>query len=187
MTQTIELVTDRLRLRQWRDEDREPFSELNADSRVMEFFPAVLSRADSNALVDRCESLIREQGWGFWAVEKRDTDEFIGFVGLNRPAYDLPFTPCVEIGWRLGFDHWGKGYATEAANSALRTGFERLAFPEIVSFTSVDNKRSRAVMERLHMRDTNETFDHPMVPPGSPLRLHCLYRLSRAQWQLPAD
>ena len=183
MVQTIELTTNRLRLRQWRDDDREPFAKLNADPRVMEFFPFVLSRADSDALMDRCQSLITEQGWGLWAVEKRDNDEFIGFVGLNRPAYDLPFSPCVEIGWRLGFEHWGKGYATEAAQSSLRTGFEQLEFPEIVSYTPVNNKRSRAVMERLNMRDTGETFEHPMMLPGSSLRLHCLYRLSFEQWQ----
>ncbi|MGW8247507.1 MAG: GNAT family N-acetyltransferase [Acidiferrobacterales bacterium] len=183
MHRVLEPETDRLRLRQWRDNDREPFARMNADPRVMEFFPTVLSRADSDALMDRCQSLITEQGWGLWAVEKRDNDEFIGFVGLNRPAYDLPFSPCVEIGWRLGFEHWGKGYATEAAQSALRTGFEQLGFPEIVSYTPVNNKRSRAVMERLHMRDTGETFQHPMVQPGSPLRLHCLYRLTFEQWQ----
>lgn len=183
MTHLIELTTDRLCLRQWRDEDREPFAALNADTRVMKFFPSVLSRADSDALMDRCQSLITEQGWGFWAVEKRDNGAFIGFVGLNRPLHDLPFTPCVEIGWRLGFDHWGKGYATEAAQAALRTGFEQLAFPEIVSYTPLKNKRSRAVMERLGMRDTGETFEHSAVPPDSPLRLHCLYRLSRLQRQ----
>lgn len=183
MAKTIEQTTERLRLRQWRDEDREPFAELNADPRVMAFFPSVLSRADSDALLDRCKSLITEQGWGFWAVEKRDNGEFIGFVGLNRPAYDLPFSPCVEIGWRLGYEYWGKGYATEAAQSALQAGFERLGFPEIVSYTPVNNKRSRAVMERLNMRDSGETFAHPMVPAGSPLRTHCLYRLSFAQWQ----
>ena len=183
MVNTIELTTERLRLRQWRDEDREPFAELNTDPRVMAFFPSVLSKADSDALADRCKSLITVQGWGFRAVKKRDNGHFIGFVGLNQPAYDLPFSPWVEIGWRLGYEYWGKGYAKEAAQSALRTGFERLDFPEIVSCTPVNNKRSRAVMQRLNMLDTGETFEQPMVPAGSPLRTHCLYRLSFSQWQ----
>jgi len=183
MVQTIQLNTNRLCLRQWREEDREPFASLNADPQVMEFFPSVLSRADSDALMDRCQSLITEQGWGFWAVETRDTNEFVGFVGLNIPAYELPFSPYVEIGWRLARPDWGKGYATEAAKGALQIGFEQLEFPEIVSYTPVTNLRSRAVMERLGMRDTGETFEHPKVAGDSPLRLHCLYRLSRSRWK----
>lgn len=149
----------------------------------MEFFPALLSRAESDAMADRCQSLIAERGWGFWAVESRNTGEFIGFVGLHTPAYELPFSPCVEVGWRLDAKHWGKGYATEAAGAAVRVGFEKLALSEIVSFASVTNVRSRAVMERLGMRDTGETFEHPHVPVGSVLREHCLYQISREQWQ----
>ena len=182
MVETIEFQTDRLCLRQWREEDREPFAELNADQRVMEYFPSVLGPADSDALMERCQSLIAGQGWGFWAVETRHDNKFIGFVGLNSPAYKLPFSPCVEIGWRLGFRHWSKGYATEAAKGALQKGFEVLGFQEIVSYTPLKNRRSRAVMERLNMRDTGETFEHPKIEPGHPLRLHCLYRLQRTQW-----
>lgn len=182
MTNIIELETARLRIRQWRDEDRDPFADLNADPRVMEFFPGPLDHSESNSLMERCRSLVAEQGWGFWAVETRERREFIGFVGLNVPAYQLPFSPCVEIGWRLGARHWGKGYATEAAKEALRVGFEQLGFQEIVSFTAVDNQRSRAVMERLKMKDTQETFEHPKIAVGNPLRLHCLYRLSSTQW-----
>ena len=183
VTKLIEIDTSRLRLRQWCSADREPFAALNADPRVMEFFPALLSRAESDAIADRCQSLIAERGWGFWAVESRNTGEFIGFVGLHTPAYELPFSPCVEVGWRLDSKCWGKGYATEAARVALRVGFEQLALSEIVSFTSVGNIRSRAVMERLGMIDTGETFEHPNVPVGNTLREHCLYRLSHEHWQ----
>jgi len=178
----IELDTVRLRLRQWRSSDLAPFAELNADPRVMEFFPSTLTREESDAAVSRWQSQIAERGWGFWAVEVRATGQFIGFVGLQVPLAPLPFAPCVEIGWRLAHAHWGKGYATEAARGALRAGFERLGLQEIVSFTAVNNRRSRAVMERLGMQETEATFQHPSVPEGSPLREHCLYRLTREQW-----
>ncbi|MEJ2444829.1 MAG: GNAT family protein, partial [Exilibacterium sp.] len=91
--------------------------------------------------------------------------------------------PCVEVGWRLAAKHWGNGYATEAARVALGVGFEQLALTDIVSFTTIGNVRSRAVMERLGMRDTGETFEHPNVPVGNALREHCLYRISLEQWQ----
>lgn len=187
MAKLIEFDTARLRLRQWQPADREPFAALNADARVMAFFPSLLTRIGSDAMADRCLSLIEERGWGFWAAEMKDSHQFIGFVGLHVPVPELPFSPCVEIGWRLAFPYWGQGLATEAARSALRVGFEVLGLSEIVSFASVGNLRSRAVMEKLSMNEAAETFEHPHVPVGSPLRKHCLYRLSRAQWSaMPA-
>jgi RimJ/RimL family protein N-acetyltransferase len=179
MAELIEFETERLRLRQWRASDREPFAVLNADPRVMKFFPSLLTRAESDAMADRCESIIQERGWGLWAAESKDIGEFIGFIGLHTPSDLLPFSPCVEIGWRLAFEHWGKGLASEAANGALRVAFESLGLEEIVSFTAVGNCRSRAVMERLGMRESG-TFDHPQVPKDSSLRLHSLYCLSRS-------
>ncbi len=178
----VELTTKRLLLRQWGDSDREPFAHMNADPRVMEFFPSLMTRQESNAFADRCQSLLLQRGWGLWAVERWDNGEFIGFVGLHVPTHDLPFNPCVEIGWRLAFAHWGQGFATEAAHSALALGFQRLELEEIVSFTSLKNLRSRAVMERLGMRDAQAPFDHPAVAQESGLRRHCLYRLSRQDW-----
>ncbi len=177
-----ELETPRLRLRQWRTEDRAPFAALNADREVMEFFPTPLDRAASDALACRLERFIAERGWGPWAVESKRSGEFIGFVGLSIPSSDLPLSPCVEVAWRLARPFWGQGFATEAARHALQLGFETLQLPEIVSFTSVLNTRSRAVMERLQMAEDTETFEHPGVPVGSPLRTHCVYRLSSAQW-----
>jgi RimJ/RimL family protein N-acetyltransferase len=172
----IELVTTRLLLRQWRRSDRAPFAELNGDARVMEHFPSRLTREQSDAMADRCEALIRKRGWGLWAVELKTSGSFIGFVGLHIPSAELPFSPCTEVSWRLAFDHWGHGYATEAARAALGVAFEVLGLEEIVSFTAVENFRSRAVMERLEMEESG-VFAHPSVPVGSRLREHCLYRV----------
>jgi RimJ/RimL family protein N-acetyltransferase len=178
----IEFDTDRLCLRQWQSSDREPFAALNGDARVMEFFPATLDRTTSDAAIDRWQSQIAERGWGLWAAELRDSHTFIGFVGLQVSPESLSFSPSVEIGWRLAYEYWGKGLATEAARGALRVGFERLQLAEIVSYTAVINRRSRAVMQRLGMQEAVTTFEHPAVPEGSPIREHCLYRLSREKW-----
>jgi RimJ/RimL family protein N-acetyltransferase len=182
----MEFETPRLLLRQWRQSDREPFAALNADPRVMEFFPSTIQRDASDAAVARWQTQIAERGWGLWAAEIRASGIFIGFVGLQVPAARLPFSPCVEVGWRLAHAHWGKGFASEGARGALRVGFERLGLDEIVSFTSIHNRRSRAVMERLGMQEVEGTFPHPNVPEGSPLREHCLYRLGRARWDAKA-
>ena len=178
----IEFETDRLHLRQWRKSDRTAFAALNADPEVMAYFPDTLSRIDSDAMAARCEALIAARGWGFWAVEVLEGSEFIGFVGLHTPAPELPCSPCVEIGWRLARSQWGKGLATEAARGALYIGFEELGLAEIVSFTTLENQRSRAVMEKLGMQPDDQGFDHPAFPEGHPLAAHCLYRLRRARW-----
>jgi RimJ/RimL family protein N-acetyltransferase len=169
----------RVVLRPWRDADRAPFATMNADARVMEFFPKLLSRAESDALVDIIQEHFAARGFGMWAVEVPGSP-FVGFTGLAVPRFTAAFTPCVEIGWRLAVEHWGKGYATEAARLALAYGFETVGLTEIVSFTTVSNLRSRAVMERLGMqRDPADDFDHPSLPDGHPLRRHVLYRLGR--------
>jgi RimJ/RimL family protein N-acetyltransferase len=178
----IEIDTQRLLLRQWRASDRESFAALNADPIVMAHFPAPLSRERSDALADYCERFIEEHRWGVWACEIKATGEFIGCVGLNIPRVALPISPCVEILWRLARPRWKQGFATEAARSALRVGFEVLQLPEIVSFAVPSNSRSRAVMERLGMQMDGATFEHPGVPPGHALRVHCNYRLSRDRW-----
>lgn len=179
----IEIDTPRLRLRQWRASDVVPFAAINADPRVMEFFPELMRPPESRAVARRIRDLIAERGWGLWAVEVRGGARFIGFVGLHVPAPELPCSPCVEIGWRLAPAHWGKGYATEAARGALEAGFARLGLDEIVSFTASLNLRSQAVMQRLGMRRDAHTFEHPAVPPGSALREHVLYRLRRDDWE----
>jgi RimJ/RimL family protein N-acetyltransferase len=130
-------------------------------------------------MVDRIGAHFGEHGFGLWAIELPGVAPFIGFAGLTWARFSAPFTPCVEVGWRLAFEHWGHGYATEAARLALGYGFGTLALSEVVSFTSATNLRSRAVMERLGMRrDPAEDFDYPSFPEGHPLRRHVLYRLS---------
>jgi ribosomal-protein-alanine N-acetyltransferase len=165
-----EVRTERLVLRTWRPEDREPFAALNADPVVMEHFPAPLTREQSDAFVDRIEAHFTEHGYGLWVVEHDGT--FLGFTGLAW-AQGMPMSPCLEVGWRLARHGWGHGYATEAARAALEVGLEQV--DSVVSFTAVLNERSWRVMERLGMRRESE-FDHPRVPEGSPLRRHYLYR-----------
>jgi RimJ/RimL family protein N-acetyltransferase len=174
------LRTDRVVLRGWRADDLEPFATLNADPRVMEHYRAPLTGAQSDALVrERIVPRWSEHGFGLWAVEVPGVAPFIGYVGLLEPSFEAHFTPCVEIGWRLAFPHWGKGYATEAARAAVAFGFAQVGLEEIVSFTVPANRRSIAVMERLRMTHDGE-FDHPRIPSGHRLRRHVLYRLSRS-------
>jgi RimJ/RimL family protein N-acetyltransferase len=174
------ICTQRLALRLWRDEDLAAFAALNADPRVMEFFPKPLDRAESDALAARIRENLTRRGFGLWAVEVPGVADFIGFVGLSVPQFEAHFTPCVEIGWRLAYEYWGAGYATEAALAVLDFGFERLALDEVVSFTTSANRRSRGVMERIGMtRTPADDFDHPALAEGHPLRRHVLYRIKR--------
>lgn len=184
MSAAPELTTPRLRLRGWGERDLGPFAALNADPRVMEFFPAVLTRAESDALVVRIQEHFAEHGFGLWAVQVLGGPEFVGFVGLTIPRLQTHFTPCVEIGWRLAHEHWGRGYSPEAATAVLDLIFGDLGLDEVVSFTVPANLRSRRVMGRLGMRrSAADDFDHPSLPEGHPLRPHVLYRLSRRQWR----
>jgi RimJ/RimL family protein N-acetyltransferase len=181
--QLIELETDRLILRQWENDDLPDFAALNADPEVMKYFPNLLSREASDAMAEKCRSLISERGWGFWATISKESSKFIGFVGLNEPKDTLPFAPCVEIGWRLQKIYWGNGYATEAANQALRISFETLGLNEVVSFATASNTRSRSVMDRIGMVNTYQNFKHPDLPDNSPLAEHVLYKISKNEWQ----
>jgi RimJ/RimL family protein N-acetyltransferase len=178
MNHPPELRTERLRLRRWVAADLEPFAALNADERVMEFLPFQVDRATSDALAARIEAHFDAHGFGLWAVEVPGVAPFAGFVGLSVPRFEAHFTPCVEIGWRLAAEHWGRGYAAEGARAALRFGFEVAKLREIVSFTVPANQRSRRVMEKLGMtRDPADDFDHPALAAGDPLRRHVLYRI----------
>lgn len=185
MVKLIEPGTERLQLRQWRAGDRAPIAAMNADPRVMEHFPATLSRAESDAAVDRQIAHIECYGWGFWALERTGDGAFIGFVGLKHVPPELPCAPAVEIGWRLAFPFWGRGYATEAARASLAVAFAQLGLDEVVSFTTLPNRRSQAVMERLGLCRDPATFEHPLLPEGSPLRRHCLYRITSGRWRQP--
>jgi ribosomal-protein-alanine N-acetyltransferase len=181
---TPRLVTDRLVMRGWREDDKPAYARLNADPEVMAHFPGTLTREQSDEMVDRMTARWAELGFGLWAVEVQATGECIGFVGLAAPSWTMPFTPCIEVGWRLARHAWGQGYAPEAALAALRWGFEQLDPPhdEFVSFTTSLNTKSQRVMQKLGLtRDPADDFDHPMYPDWHE-RHHVLYRIGRQRF-----
>lgn len=181
----VELQTERVLLREWRDADRQPFAALNGDALVMEHFPSLLTPEQSDAMIDRMQAGLEERGWGLWAAERLDTHQCIGFVGLSVPTWHVDgLTPCVEVGWRLGRQHWGHGFAPEAATAVLQFAFEHVDLPrdEVVSFTSVHNAKSRRVMEKIGLRhDPTRDFDHPMTP-GWDGRRHVVHAIDRQRW-----
>ena len=179
---TAELRTPRLLLRRWQPADREPFAALGADPVVMEHFPGVLTRQQSDGLVDRIEQGFVEHGFGLWAVEAGGA--FVGFAGLSVPSFQAPFLPSVEVGWRFARTAWGRGWASEAATAALAAAFGPLELPEVLSFTATTNIRSEAVMRRIGMTPSG-TFEHPRLPEGHHLRTHVLYRAERSTWVRP--
>lgn len=178
------LVTPRLHLRGWREADLAPLAAINADPEVMAHLGGPMSREASDLMVGRfLQKWDEEPRFGWWALERTGRAELIGFVGLARPDFDAPPAPCVEIGWRLKRAAWGQGLATEAARACLGHAFGPLGLAEILSFTTPDNLRSRAVMERIGMtRDPQGDFDHPLIAEDSPMRRHVLYRIAAADW-----
>ena len=175
MMRLSEIRTARLLMRRWRDGDRSPFAAMNADPEVMRYFPATLSRAESDQLVDRIEERFDQQGFGLWALELLESGQFIGFTGLNPMPDGVPGTGDQEVGWRLDRRAWHRGYATEAARAALDAGLDTLGLPVIWSMTAVLNLPSQAVMQRLGMA-LHQHFDHPRIAAGHPLRPHVVYR-----------
>ncbi|MBI1262408.1 MAG: GNAT family N-acetyltransferase [Rhizobiales bacterium] len=179
----VTLKTERLILRPWRDSDLAPFAAMNADPQVMEHFPAPMTRAESDAMVEAFRKSMAAEGYGRWVMELPGIAPCIGMTGLSAVPYETPFTPAHELAWRMDAAFWGHGYATEAARAAMAYGFEVLDLPEIVAFTVPANIRSQAVMQRLGMRrNPNEDFDHPNLPEGHPLRRHVLYRMTKEAW-----
>ncbi|WP_341666788.1 GNAT family N-acetyltransferase [Alcaligenes sp. SDU_A2] len=185
MSSPISLNTARLLLRPWQTSDLPAFARLNADPQALQYYPATLDRAQSDALAQRSQHLIEQQGWGQWAVQEQASGQFVGMVGLNIPVAKLHFQPCVEVVWRLLPEFWGKGYATEAARASVDFGFHTLKLAQIVAYTTELNLPSQAVMERLGMQRQPGTFDHPALPAGHPLAPHVLYTQNRSAW--PAD
>lgn len=181
---TPEIATERLLLRGWRESDKAPYASLNADVDVMRHFPSTLTREQSDSMADRIVATWEANSFGLWAVERIDSGEFIGFVGLAAPSWVTDFTPCVEVGWRLAQAHWGQGFAPEAARAALAFGFDRVELPndEIVSFTTKQNLKSQRVMQKIGLRlDPSREFDHPLTP-GWVEQRHVLYSIERARW-----
>lgn len=174
--------TERLVLRRWQDADLEPFAAMNADPEVMEHFPSPLSKAESDAMVERIEAGFDRRGFGLWAVTVED--RLIGFTGLSVPSFEAHFMPAVEIGWRFARASWGQGYGSEAARAALAYGFEEAGLSEIVSFTTTANQRSEAMMRRIGMtHDPADDFDHPRLLDDDRMRRHVLYRLTADRWR----
>ena len=184
----ITLTTACLILRPWCSDDFEPFSKINADSRVMKYFPACLSVQESDQLAMKLKTRIEENGWGIWAVTLIESGQFIGGFGLIKlttQAFSAPFTPAVELVWRLSFDQWEKGYEEEMALAVLRYGFESLQLHEIVSFTALQNLYGRHIMEKIGMQcHSEDNFDHPWLPNESPFKRHALYRIAQEEWNM---
>ncbi len=173
------IETERLMLRDWHDNDLEAFTAINQDPKVLAFLPGPWTKEMCQDRMKLFNDLLKEHGFTWWAVELKQTGQLVGAVGLITPPWEAHFTPCVEIGWRLGYQYWGQGYATEAAQAVLRYGFEKCGLKEIVSFTVPKNKASIRVMEKIGMhRDLQGDFYHPRLPADHPLSLHVLYRIN---------
>jgi len=177
------IETERLILKQWKETDGDPFIKMGLDKEVMHFFPNILSATESTNLIQRISSLINENGWGFWAVELKETHEFIGFIGLHNQPEQFDFSPCIEIGWRIATKFWKQGYATEGAKAALDYAFNVLNKDKVVSFTATVNKPSQAVMKRLGMQKV-KNFNHPKLPDGHALQKHVLYEIYNPKFKL---
>lgn len=176
------METPRLILRQWCEADLAPFAQLNADPQVMKYFPSMLTATQSAQMVERIKKHFCEYGFGLWAVELKETGEFVGFIGLSVPQFTAYFTPCIEIGWRLAAAFWNRGYASEGAKAVLAFGFQECRLDQVVSFTVPANKPSRRVMEKIGMSYI-DNFDHPSLPDGDPLKRHVLYTITKKRWE----
>ncbi|SEC75960.1 GNAT family N-acetyltransferase [Paenibacillus sp. GP183] len=174
----IYLETSRLQLRDWEETDLEPFSRLNADEKVMTYFPKTLSTEETNVFYKSIVSEFKECGFGLYAVEVKESKVFIGFIGFHRATFEADFTPCIEIGWRLKKEAWGKGYATEGAEACLQYGFNKLGFIDVYSFTADVNNPSKNVMIKIGMSFV-KTFNHPKVEKSSPLNKHVLFHINQ--------
>jgi RimJ/RimL family protein N-acetyltransferase len=181
------LTTKRLILRSWKEEDFKPFATMNANPLVMENFPKPLSEEESNHLATRFQEKIEQLGYGFWAAELKESGEFIGFIGLNYLTKDsppLPFTPAVEVGWRLDPKYWGLGLATEGAKEALRYTFETLMLKEVVAMATIQNTKSHAVMKRLGMTyNPEDDFENTKLEVNHPLKKCVLYRIKKHDFE----
>jgi RimJ/RimL family protein N-acetyltransferase len=174
------IETERLILRDWKDEDIQPFARMNADPIIMEYFPRRLNEKDTGKLVGRFQEHFKKHGYGPYAVQNKSTGEFIGFTGLHYVEFEAPFTPAVEIAWRLDYEHWGKGYATEASLAVLNHAFTKLKLKEVVAYAVHDNERAIHIMEKVGMkRDPKGDFNYPNLPSTSPLGKFVLYRVKK--------
>ena len=177
----MKIETERLILRSWIDADLEPYRKINNDEKVIEFLRGPMSLEECKNFIVMVNNNIEKLGFGLWAATLKDSEELIGFIGLHPPDFTAHFTPCVEIGWRLGSQHWGKGLATEGSRAVLKFAFEKTDLKEIISFTVPQNSRSISVMKKIGMHhDINGDFNHPKLPTGHRLERHLLYRIKNS-------
>ncbi len=172
------IQTPRLGLRPWTMKDLEAMSQINADERVMEYFPSTKSIDDTKAFIENQQRAQAAEGYCFFAADELTSQTLIGFIGILKFKFDVYFAPGVEIGWRLGFNHWGKGYATEGAKAVLKFAFKEKNISRIWSFTTLTNQRSENVMKKIGMTQSG-TFEHPLINKGNPLRPHILYQIDK--------
>lgn len=171
-------TSERLGFRQWKQSDISPFTELNADAEVMEFFPSTKTPEESIGFIHKMNGFFQENNFCFYAVDELTSKSFIGFIGFWKQDFEASFTPCFEIGWRLRKEYWNKGFATEGARACLEYGFNHLNFPSVYSFTAKQNIRSEKVMRKIGMTKINE-FNHPSLDANDPLCLHVLYKIEK--------
>jgi len=177
------IETDRLILRTWTDSDLQPMFAINQDPKVMEYFPGLQDLETTKNFIAKVNNHFEKHGYSLYACVRKDSNEFIGFIGLLIADFEAHFTPATEIGWRLSSKHWGQGFATEGAKAVLDYAFRELKIPEIVSFTAEGNAKSIKVMQKIGLRhNANDDFDHPKLDDTSPLKRHVLYRLSNEQY-----
>lgn len=175
----ITLETQYLILRQWREADFEFYATLTSNQEVMKFFPKTLTKEESRRAGEKFRRLLNENSWGFWAVEEKSSGRFLGYAGLHAPQTQFPFSPCVEIGWRMEDRYWENGYVQEAGEAILKSAFEEIGLDEIVYFSSIHNHKAESVVNRLGMKKEDEIFYHPFVEIGHPLSEHYLYKIRR--------
>jgi RimJ/RimL family protein N-acetyltransferase len=177
------IETERLRLRPFKETDRDEFARINADPRVGDWLGGPIDRAASNTFLDAQRREHEDLGFGFWAAEQKGSGRLVGMIGIRHMPADLPPAPAIEAGWRLSADCWGQGLATEGAGAALQWAFDNLETDEIVAITAASNTRSQAVMRRLGMAEVpSRTFDHPRLPEGHPLRRHVVFAVRRSRY-----
>lgn len=186
MANIYEFESERLGFRQWKEEDKIPFSKMNNNIDVMKYFPSVLTRRESDTFVDKIVKHFEEQGYGLWSVEIKENQTFIGFIGFFNATFEAYFTPCIEIGWRLDNEFWNRGYATEGAKACLEFAFNKLGMDEIYSFTSRLNKPSINVMKKIGLEKVG-SFNHPRVELNNPLRPHVLYKIDKAMYDMKSN
>lgn len=174
MEKKIDIETERLLLRRWQEQDLEVFIHMNQDAEVMRYFPNTQDTAQTVQFYEKIVQEFAEYGYGLYAAEEKSSGKFIGFIGFHRADLAVDFCPCIEIGWRLDKQYWGRGYATEGAKACLKHGFEKLCFDQVYSFTSIENIASQRVMQKLGLQ-LKQYFAHPQVPENHSLKPHVCY------------